>query len=53
MGALDREKSRRKRKAEIYQYLVKWYYLEVKLMKIESKTLGNSVTQQLNLDFIR
>lgn len=45
MGAFDREKSRRIRKAELYQYLVKWPYLEVKLMKVKSKTLGNSAIQ--------
>lgn len=37
MEVFDREKSRRIRKAELYQYLVKWCYPEAKPMKIKKQ----------------
>lgn len=46
MEVFDREKSRRIRKAELYQYLVKWCYPEAKPMRIKKQNFrkfNNSV----------
>lgn len=57
MGVFDREKRRRKGKAELYQYFVKWHYHKVKLMKekeqIFRKHSNSAAESQEDTTFLR